>query len=230
MNWSVRKWFHLIWLSLSIPASTIASYHDCGPCEDPNDPANVAHGAPPCIPKPPDYRPCNLTFEYTERKCPPIEEVEWLDSFGVTSVPERPDMMLLCHECCEEGEQKWLLDGAVGGKISMRVRTTNRAEERCRYLESGTPVAIPRDFLSIIKQHEMLHCRLRLNVINAANKYISLRWLWSSREQCEEESELLRSFITSAWDAAGGHGPAFAGMPGFRSGVCGETIILPNHY
>ena len=71
MNWSVRKWFHLIWLSLSIPASTIASYHDCRPCEDPNNPAIVAGGAPPCIPTPPDYRPCNLTFEYQERKCPP---------------------------------------------------------------------------------------------------------------------------------------------------------------
>lgn len=50
MNWSVRKWFHLIWLSLSIPASTIASYHDCGPCEEPNDPALVAQGADPCLP------------------------------------------------------------------------------------------------------------------------------------------------------------------------------------
>jgi hypothetical protein len=77
----MRKYVVILFACLAVLWFTLCasgSYHDCGPCEEPNDPALVAHGADPCIPKdpPPHPDPGDECWVYNEDIC------EWLYTPG----------------------------------------------------------------------------------------------------------------------------------------------------
>lgn len=228
MNWSVRKWFRFICISLSIPAVAIASYHDCGECQVADNSTAIAYGAAPCVPitTPPYVIPlvnCNRPYIY----------VSYNPSWGAGGYiyPNPPSQLpntLFVTNRCHEGRMKFRIEGKFNWEFSMYVVNEFIMKSSMCFPGYGVGDAYPRDpdRIQETELHEKTHCETLTEVINNSNeKVVQSGWHLTRNQANGKRSQIIQE-ANQDWQIAVARAAADEDVAGQEKSVVeGDCLI-----